>query len=88
MTFAILAGLGLLVGWGGGRLLVFPGKRGVPGDLLAGLLGSLLVGLVMSRLGEPDQLLVPLIGGVAGALVLTFIRRSFEDRYRRVAYPR
>jgi uncharacterized membrane protein YeaQ/YmgE (transglycosylase-associated protein family) len=77
----ILAGLG--VGWSAGRLLALaPG--GVWGDLLTGMIGSVIAGVALETMqsGGPDDALTAVLGGVVGALAATLIRRAFVGRFR------
>jgi len=82
-TLWILVGLGM--GWGGGRLLA-PTRRGVPGHLVSGVFGSVVVAWTIQAMhpGATDGSLIAVLGGAAGALLATFAHRAFADRYRRV----
>jgi uncharacterized membrane protein YeaQ/YmgE (transglycosylase-associated protein family) len=81
---ALWIAVGALVGWGGGRALVLNRRRGVLGDVLAGVLGSVFVaGAIQLQHGASGDALVAALGGVAGALAATFVRRAYSDRFRR-----
>lgn len=76
--------VGALVGWGGGRALVLNGRQGVLGDVLAGVFGSVFAaGALQLQQGPPNDALVVALGGLAGALAATFVRRAYSDRFRR-----
>jgi uncharacterized membrane protein YeaQ/YmgE (transglycosylase-associated protein family) len=76
--------VGALVGWGGGRTLVLNGRHGVAGDVVAGVAGSVLAALALQlQQGQPTDALVVALAGLGGALVATFVRRAYADRFRR-----
>jgi uncharacterized membrane protein YeaQ/YmgE (transglycosylase-associated protein family) len=86
MMVMLWALLGLATGWSAGRLMPVS-RAGVTGDLLSGVVGSVVFAWTLwaLRTGATDNTLVAGLGGVAGAILLTFARRAYADRYRRVA---
>jgi uncharacterized membrane protein YeaQ/YmgE (transglycosylase-associated protein family) len=85
MMLAVWVAVGLLVGWGAGRLLAVTGG-GVAGDLVSGVLGSVTVAwaLQATHSGAASGSLEVVLAGVAGALAATLARRAYAERYRRL----
>lgn len=90
MMFAYWILVGLLVGWAGGRLMA-PSRAlpsvGLLGDLVWGALGAVTVGWAIRAAhgATPMGFLETVLGGVAGALAVTFVQRAYADRYQREA---
>jgi uncharacterized membrane protein YeaQ/YmgE (transglycosylase-associated protein family) len=76
---------GIVVGWGGGRLLALK-RGGIAGDLLTGVLGSVFVGWGLWALlgGGNTDALTSALSGLIGALAATLVRRAYLARYQHV----
>jgi uncharacterized membrane protein YeaQ/YmgE (transglycosylase-associated protein family) len=86
MMLAVWVVVGMLVGWGAGRLLALK-SGGAAGDLVSGVLGSVAVAWIMQATltGAAGGSLEAVLGGAAGALAATLAHRAYTGRYQRVS---
>ena len=74
VMFALWMAVGLVAGWLAG-IVMKPGGYGQNGDILIGLLGSLVGGIVWTLGISPEAGMVP-VAGFAGAAILIVLQRK------------
>lgn len=78
MNFLIFLVFGALVGWLASLLLKTNSQQGLIGDIILGILGSMVGGYVMNAFNQPGVTgfnLYSILVGVVGAIVLVAVGR-------------
>ena len=87
MNLLFLVIFGAIVGWLASVLMKTNAQQGFILDVVVGIVGSVLGGVVMSFLGMPGVTgfnIYSIAVGVIGAILLIAISRMFFSAYRRV----
>jgi uncharacterized membrane protein YeaQ/YmgE (transglycosylase-associated protein family) len=70
--------IGIVAGWLAG--LITREQHSIWGDLVLGLLGALVAGLVVNGLGQANNFVLSIIAAAAGAVVLVVLRNLIGGR--------
>jgi uncharacterized membrane protein YeaQ/YmgE (transglycosylase-associated protein family) len=80
MSIIILLIFGAIVGWLASVVMGSNGRQGLIGDIVLGIVGSLVGGWVMSLFGAPGVGgfdLYSIVVGLIGAIILIYLGRLF-----------